>query len=363
MKICVIGLRGIPDVSGGIETHCEELFPRLASLRPQDTFDLIGRKAYIGAKPYPFGTISVLPLWSIPHPHLETISNAVLAVLVARFALNSDAVHIHAVGPGLVAPLARMLGMKVMLTHHGDDFKRAKWNAFAKLILRLGERTGIGAANQVIAVSPSVTRRLKDQFARKRARIHYVPNGADHLAALEAGEVAAVLARYKLERGAYTVSVGRAVPEKGFHDLIVAHNEAKSGLPLVIVGGGDKGYEQRLKTLADSNVVFTGTLSRPEVAAIVSSSRLFVLASYHEGLPIAALEASALGVPILLSDIAPNKDLGLPDRHYFGVGDTNDLARRLLLDPSPLRAPHLIEAFQWDRVARETSAIYDMLDT
>ena len=30
MKIIVTGTRGIPDVMGGVETHCEELFPRIA---------------------------------------------------------------------------------------------------------------------------------------------------------------------------------------------------------------------------------------------------------------------------------------------------------------------------------------------
>ena len=30
MKIVVTGTRGIPNIMGGVETHCEELFPRMA---------------------------------------------------------------------------------------------------------------------------------------------------------------------------------------------------------------------------------------------------------------------------------------------------------------------------------------------
>ena len=30
MKIIVTGTRGIPNIMGGVETHCEELFPRIA---------------------------------------------------------------------------------------------------------------------------------------------------------------------------------------------------------------------------------------------------------------------------------------------------------------------------------------------
>ena len=32
MKIVVTGTRGIPDIMGGVETHCEELFPRIAQM-------------------------------------------------------------------------------------------------------------------------------------------------------------------------------------------------------------------------------------------------------------------------------------------------------------------------------------------
>ena len=32
MKIVVIGTRGIPEIQGGVETHCQELFPRIAAM-------------------------------------------------------------------------------------------------------------------------------------------------------------------------------------------------------------------------------------------------------------------------------------------------------------------------------------------
>lgn len=78
-------------------------------------------------------------------------------------------------------------------------------------------------------------------------------------------------------------------------------------------------------------------------------------------MPIAALEAAALGAPIVLSDIVPNKDLGLPGPHYFALGDTAQLAERMAADPETLRAPDLVGRFNWDRAARETSVAYDSL--
>ena len=45
MKILVTGTRGIPNIMGGVETHCEELFPRLV----ERGFDVtvVRRKSYV----------------------------------------------------------------------------------------------------------------------------------------------------------------------------------------------------------------------------------------------------------------------------------------------------------------------------
>ena len=45
--------------------------------------------------------------------------------------------HIHAIGPALLTPMARLLGMKVVFTHHGPDYDRNKWGTAAKTILKL----------------------------------------------------------------------------------------------------------------------------------------------------------------------------------------------------------------------------------
>ena len=45
MKIVVTGTRGIPNIMGGVETHCEELFPRIAARGFDVT--VIRRKSYV----------------------------------------------------------------------------------------------------------------------------------------------------------------------------------------------------------------------------------------------------------------------------------------------------------------------------
>ena len=45
MKVFVTGTRGIPNIMGGVETHCEELFPRIAAMGVDVT--VARRKNYV----------------------------------------------------------------------------------------------------------------------------------------------------------------------------------------------------------------------------------------------------------------------------------------------------------------------------
>lgn len=365
MKVCVIGLRGIPNVAGGIETHCENLYDRIAMSDPELEIIVVGRTPYIGRKPFQTSAgIKIVPILALQNKYLETISNTFAAIIWARFRAKADVVHIHAIGPGLLSGMARILGMQVVLTHHGDDFNRAKWNRFAKFILRLGERIGVTSAARTVAVSPSLADRLKRSYKNKAASINYVPNGADHvLGRALATDGPETLEKFGLKRDAYYIGVGRLVPEKGFADLIRAHKASGSQLPLVIVGGSSHSeHENELAEMAHGKVLLTGNLPQSEVAQLLANCRLFVMPSSHEGLPIAALEAWAMRAPMLLSNIQPNRDLGLPKKHYFQAGDVGELTELLRGEGPKLERLTLPGAFNWTSIADQTVAIYRTID-
>lgn len=365
---CVVGLRGIPDVPGGIETHCEQLYPRLAALRPNESFIIVGRRPTIGQGERICGeNLRVKPIAAARNRYFETVSNTFLGVLAARLRFGAQSVHLHGIGPGLFAPMARLLGLRVVLTHHGDDFLRAKWNRLARFVLKTGERLGVSTAHEVIAVSASLAARLRADYPSRAARIHYIPNGADHILAAARSATRppeAWRAKFGLAGEDYILSVGRLVPEKGFADLIAAYARARPAAKLVIVGGksasdhDEELFAQIAALGLQGRVVMTGAVPHEGVAALMAGARLFVLASHHEGLPIVALEASAMGAPMLLSDIVPNRDLGLSAEHYFPMGDVTALARALALRWN--RVPHqdLMAQFNWRAIAAKTHAVY-----
>ncbi len=361
MKLCAVGLRGIPNVMGGIESHCQQLYPRMVKKGIEVT--VIGRSPYLPDQPETYQGVEVRSVWAVKNKFFETIFHTFFAVLYARFFVKPDVLHIHGIGPALFTPLAKLLGLTVIVTHHGADYDRQKWNTFAKAMLKLGESMAVRFADKTIVVGRSLTHKLKRRFKKHAPRIVFVPNGA--LTGIDA-----MLSEDKLPRDLalkannYVLAVGRLVPEKGFHDLVEAYAKSSCDHKLVIVGNADHEdeYSKQLISKQSGEVIFAGRRQGDELNALYKFARVFVLPSYHEGLPIVALEAISAGTEVLVSDIDPNKDIGLPSDCYFPVGDITALADKLShVDSQQLGLDKevFLARFNWDEIAADTQQLIE----
>lgn len=360
LKIAVLGTRGIPGVMGGVETHCQELYPRLADMGHRVT--LFGRAPYLENKnPYQWRGILVSPLWTPKMKSLEAIFQTTWGVVrVAMSPERFDLLHIHGIGPALLVPVAKLFGVRVVMTHHGPDYDRQKWGLVAKTILRLGETLGCRSADGIIAVSRHIATTISSRFKRE---VSYFPNGVNVPAQVLPDNM---IPRHKLTPKKYILAVGRFVPEKGFHDLIEAFGNCKTEWNLVIAGDADHedDYSRELKVKAsrDSRIVLTGFIRGKELAEVFSNAGLFVLPSYHEGLPIALLEAISYDLPIVVSDIPANRELA-DENERFPVGDVSMLTKKLeSLSAAPATAaaarPRIESEFDWDLIAQKTINSY-----
>lgn len=356
--ICITGLRGVPQVMGGVESHCEELVPRIKALWPEHHAVVLGRAPYLPEPRTHWRGVEVVGMPCPKSKHLEAVSSTLFAVLAAR-RRGARLIHIHAIGPALMAPLAWALGLRVVVTHHGTDYDRAKWGPVAKRALRAGEWLALRFAHRVIAVSPSLAAQLRERFPRRAEQIAYIPNGAPELP--DDADVRLVHERLGIA-GPFVLAVGRLVPEKGLHDLIEAFGRSGHPGQLVIVGAADHAsdYARSLMAKGGARVIFAGVQSRATLRRLYESCTLFAMPSYHEGLPIAALEAASCGARMLLSDIAANRDIDLPAEHYFPVGSVAALAARIAdAGAVPHADPeHVRRRFSWDRAAAETVQVY-----
>lgn len=363
LSIIAIGLRGIPDVPGGVEKHAAELYPRLQALGASVT--VLGRSPY-----HPPGVGNRwrgVELRWIPTPVAEGVEALVHSFCGVIYAAvqRPDVLHIHAVGPWLFAPMAKALGLKVVVTHHGEDYMREKWHKPARALLRLGERLGMTFADERIVISRGLLELAQRKYHRSAV---VIPNG---VANLQRTECTTVVEKYGLTPGRYVIQVGRLVPEKRQLDLITAFKAA--GLPdwkLVLVGGaqGSQHYADLVRAHCgeQSSIVNTGFLGADEIQELLSHAGVFALPSSHEGLPISLLEAMRLGTPILASDIPANRETGLDDSSYFAVGDTDTLARQLreIAAATPEERAAIAERlrvaclrYDWDDIAESTMQV------
>lgn len=327
VRVMMLGLRGFPKVQGGVETHAEHLCPMLVEMGCDVT--VLVRRPYQPTEIGPeWKGVKFVPLWAPKSKGLEAILHSFLGVLYAAVK-RPDILHIQAIGPAVVTLLAKLLGLRVVVTHHGPDYDRQKWGRFARLVLQLGERWGMRWSNGRIVISKVIADLVHSKHGVESALI---PNGVD-LPQLPNSIKA--LETFGLTRGRYVLLVGRLVPEKRHLDLIAAFKQANlSDWKLVIVGGADHpdAYQRKvLEKAAESGAVMTGFQSGLVLQELYAHAGLFVLPSSHEGLPIALLEALSYGLSVLASNIPANLEVGLPAERYFPLGDIETLADRIIL--------------------------------
>lgn len=363
MKIMMLGLRAFPEVQGGVETHAEHLCPLLVKLgcdvtvltRSPYQSELIGRE---------WQGVKFKPLWAPKTKGLEAILHSFIGVLYAAVK-RPDILHIQAIGPGLMTLLARLFGLRVIVTHHGPDYERQKWGRFARLVLKMGERFGMRWSNGRVVISNVIKDLVRDKHGVSSALI---PNGVV-LPQLPSSTVA--LNQFGLDSERYILLVGRLVPEKRHLDLIDAFVKAAiPGWKLVIVGGSDHpdSYQTAMvnRAVVTPNVVMTGFQKGLALRELYAHAGLFVLPSSHEGLPIVMLEALSFGLPVIASDIPANLEVGLSRENYFPLGDTDALATKIKEHVANPMGPGEREfvrqwvagRYNWQHIAEKTAQLY-----
>lgn len=361
MHIVVIGTRGIPDILGGVETHCEQLYPRIAEMGHKVT--VIRRTPYVTPENRidEYRGVQLIDVYAPRKKSIEAIVHTFLAVIKAR-RLKADIVHVHAIGPALMVPLARLLGMKVVMTNHGPDYDRQKWGRLAKTILKTGERFGSRWSNRVIVISKVIADILSTRYERKDSDLIY--NGVEMPVKSSRTDYIESLG---LQPGRYVVAVGRFVKEKGFHDLIEAFGRLKTqGFRLAIAGDADHPdeYSHSLKRrAAEAGVTLTGFIRGEKLNQLMTNAALFVIPSYHEGLPFSLLEAMSYGLDAAVSDIPANRLDCLDDTDFFPTGNTDALAALIdrKLAEGVRNRPYDLSAYDWNNIARQTIAVYNEL--
>jgi glycosyltransferase involved in cell wall biosynthesis len=356
MKIYVFGLRGIPNIQGGVEKHCEYLYALFPS---EYEITVFRRHSYVNRKEG-FESIKFIDLPSTRIKGIETFLHSFLCTIVCILK-RPDIIHIHNIGPGLFTPLLKLFGLKIIITYHSPNYEHAKWGFMAKKILLLGEYLSLRYANYIIFVNKN--QRAKFGINIKNKSIN-IPNGVlipeksihtDYINSLG-------LKPYK-----YILAVGRITQEKGFDYLIESYGNIRcADYKLVIAGGIDHVTafsKQIIKKTKEKGIILSGFVTGEDLNQLYSFARLFVLPSYNEGLPLALLEAMSYRLPVVASDIPANLAVGLPPQCYFPVGNEQALTARLdkVMKEEFVPVNYDMRKYDWNHIAEQVIKVYEQI--
>ena len=215
---------------------------------------------------------------------LAAVSSSAFAALYSAFG-KYDVVHIHAEGPAFFAWLPKMFGKRVVVTVHGIDWQREKWQSgLGSKFIHQGEKNAAKYADEVIVLSKGVQDYFKETYGRKT---HFIPNGVNRP---QIREAKLIKDHFGLEKDSYILFLGRLVPEKGIRYLVEAFKNVKTDKKLVIAGGSSDtdSFMEELKELAkgDDRILFTGFVQGAMLDELYSNAYIYTLPSDLEGMPL-----------------------------------------------------------------------------
>jgi len=345
-------------VQGGVEKHCESLYPRIAI---NTEVIVYRRKSYVEfSKNIHYSGIRFIDLPSTKIKGFETLLHSFLATLHI-LTQPVGIVHIHNIGPALFAPVLRLFRRKVALTYHSPNYEHQKWNRFERFFLKRCEKIAVKYANAIIFVNRF---RMEAFPADIQIKSCYLPNG---IVPPVCNPSTDYLEKWGLQHSKYILSIGRITPEKGFDLLIKAFQTIHSDFKLAIVGAAEaeKNYYKQLTDGINPNrIIFTGYVYGEPLNQLYTHASLFVLPSLQEGFPLVLLEAMSYGLPMIVSDIPATRLAGLPQECFFPVGDADALKQKItaFIRETPAQKPSYdLSCFDWDQIADKTREVFGVV--
>jgi glycosyltransferase involved in cell wall biosynthesis len=344
---------------GGVETHVAEVARRLARTGHDVTVlttDVSGRLPAVDR----WNGVEIRRVRAWPRKADYHVAPGIVpAMRRGRW----DVVHVQSYHT-LVAPLAMASAwsrsIPYVVTFHGGGHSSRLRNALRRPQLAV-LRPLLARAARLVAIAAFEIDHYAERLRLPRDRFVLIPNGAD----LPAG----VASRPRETPGPPLIaSVGRLERYKGHQHVVAALPhiiEQQPDARLWIAGSGP--YRDELLALARK----LGVEERVEVRAVASGDReamarelaqasVVVLASEFETHPLAAIEAAALGCPVVVADTSGLRELA--DRGFAravaDVSDSEQLSRAVLEAIERPQTPPAVDLPTWDECASSLADLY-----
>jgi glycosyltransferase involved in cell wall biosynthesis len=245
-------------------------------------------------------------------------------IRLTRFlrATKPDVLHCHMYHANILGRVTRMFVRIPVVVSNAHNIYEG--GLFRELMYRL--------TNRLSDVTTNVCKAAVDRYVKRhivpKGKIRLVYNGID-TARFTQGTVSSARAREELGLGGEFVwlAIGALSERKDYGNLLNAFPKVLESDPtakLLIVGGGELG--EQLESLSSNlgllnEVIFVG--EDTDVLKYLRVADGYVMSSGWEGFPMVLLEASAMALPAVCTDVGGNSEIIQHDRSGFLVEPRN----------------------------------------
>ena len=292
-----------------------------------------------------------------------------------------DIVHTHNPKTGVIGRIAaRLAGTPVVVNTvhglYGTDGSPGRRTAYLTL-----ERVAAACSDFEFCQSREDLDMLRALRIVHPERSMFVGNGVD-LSVFDPGAVDRRSVRASLgidDSNVVIGAVGRLVWEKGLREIFDAAERitaARPGVRFMVIGPPDESKSDAVPETVVAELERRGVIRflglRHDVRDLYRAMDIFVLASHREGFPRSAVEAAAMGLPLVLTDIRGCREVVTEGQNGFlvpprdAVALTSALLR--LVDAPEMRMrfgevnrQKALDAFDERRIIGQILGVYRML--
>ena len=309
-KIAIIGTVGLPSNYGGFETLVEYITRELNT-----DFDFT---IYCSSKSY---TKKVKSYNNCKLHYINQEANGISSIgydirSMIHALKYADVLLILGVSGCIILPFVKFFSKKKIIVNiDGLEWKRQKWNRFAKWFLKLSERLAVKAADEIIGDNKVIVDYVKHQYNKNANLIAY---GGDHTN--NEFSTKELQSTYPFLSKAYAFKVCRIEPENNVHLILESFSEC-SMLNVVIIGNwNNSAYGKQLKSQFDSfeNIYLLNSIYDQTILnQLRSNCYLYIHGHSAGGTNPSLVEAMWLGLPIIAYDINYNIETTENKGRYF----------------------------------------------
>lgn len=228
-------------------------------------------------------------------------------------AINPDVVHLHSSKAGVLGRVAKSFvrsKLRIFYSPHGLSFLRQDVSIFTRLMYLAVENIASLLGGTVIASSKSehlyikrVIPLAKSVLVTNGVDLSKIPDKLSDVSSLTIG------------------TLNRVTPQKNpVLFASIARRLSSLGCKIIWIGGGDEKFS---KLLEDSGIEVFSWMDMDVALKKVSGFDIFLQTSLWEGMPLALIQAQAMGVPAVVSNVVGNKDV-VADKETGFLCNTED---------------------------------------